>query len=773
MPPTLKVGDEFRDRMAALLRTKFENVRTEIQLTSKKADICFEIRNGPRRTIKVAAECKKWNRALNRDDVKDIINDYTPAHNEKEIQELWIICDRTPAAGARDYADSYGFCELMTALEAEQSIVNFVPLLNYLATDFNKDNIARYFIPPSFDAADGTKSDLHKFVGAWLESNDAKPVAIWGGYGMGKTSYARFLSAALAQKCLDDYESRIPILLNLGDFTTAPNLESLIFNQLTNFYGVRNLSAIAFRILNREQRFVLILDGFDEMKFAMAPHEFNYISSEIRKVATANSKLLLLGRPGSIETEEEERRLTSSRLQVHNLDLRTHHAPDFYSLRLSSLTKEQYLLLIKNFLALEVDQTSHPRSIEDIISNVETLDLGDILSRPVQAKMLAEVVADPAADVSSLSRFTLYDMFIRRVLGREEEKSTRQQLGAGARINFMRLLAWWLWTEKKTRTFAANEIPIDIIQRFQVPGVPLEGLRRELLIGSIIEEKNVGGHFLSEKTAGVFYFPHTSFTEFLVADYIMSPDFLNIDAAKLPTALYGEVPTFLNEHPSRDAIFAVYNRMRAAQIAMSTPCLTVLLNDFKTRMHIELVSVKSTEPWDICLHYFLLHAQNVPAQARTFALDCLASVDRSTEMAGMFCLIYDGALNHAAHASGVARLILHIFRKIGIAALISSAERGSTTVLSNDLNHLAAIVTACTKIASRDASVSFDFAEFTTVALNFIGTSCAVSDVIESIRKTYIIPGNDLLALLNDSNERAMLGELLRKGGDLKVIPCL
>jgi hypothetical protein len=40
------------------------------------------------------------------------------------------------------------------------------------------------------------------------------------------------------------------------------------------------------------------------------PNEFNYISSEIRKVSAANSKLLLLGRPGSIETEEEERRLT-------------------------------------------------------------------------------------------------------------------------------------------------------------------------------------------------------------------------------------------------------------------------------------------------------------------------------------------------------------------------------------------------------------------------------------------------------------------------------
>jgi len=52
-----------------------------------------------------------------------------------------------------------------------------------------------------------------------------------------------------------------------------------------------------------------------------------------------------------------------------------------------------------------------------------------------------------------------------------------------------------------------SEIPLEIIQKFQIPGVPREGLRRELLIGSIVEEKNIG-YFLAEKDAGVFFFPH-------------------------------------------------------------------------------------------------------------------------------------------------------------------------------------------------------------------------------------------------------------------------
>ena len=101
----------------------------------------------------------------------------------------------------------------MTATECEQSIVDFTPMLSYLVEDFKGDKISRYFIPPSFETAENARDDLHTFITAWLENGDARPVAIWAGYGMGKTSYARFLAAALAEKCLKDYGAKIPILL--------------------------------------------------------------------------------------------------------------------------------------------------------------------------------------------------------------------------------------------------------------------------------------------------------------------------------------------------------------------------------------------------------------------------------------------------------------------------------------------------------------------------------------------------------------------------------
>ena len=67
--------------------------------------------------------------------------------------------------------------------------------------------------------------------------------------------------------------------------------------------------------------------------------------------------------------------------------------------------------------------------------------------------------------------------------------------------------------------------------------------------------------------------------------------------------------------------------------------------------------------------------------------------------------MYEDSLTIVGRGSAIAQMIVHIFRRIGIDALYSAAERGSTSVRSNDLNHLAEIVTKCIKLSSRDASL--------------------------------------------------------------------
>src|SRR5262249_15648575 len=146
--------------------------------------------------------------------------------------------------------------------------------------------------------------------------------------------------------------------------------------------------------------FVLILDGFDEMKFAMAPNDFAFFSAEIRKAAKANSHLLILGRPDVLETEDDAARLLSSKIRSYSQIVPADESPDFDNVRLAFLSKDEYLFLIRNFLQTTLDAKDAAR-IPGILEQVEKLDLTDILHRPVQAKMLAEIVKDKNTNLTS------------------------------------------------------------------------------------------------------------------------------------------------------------------------------------------------------------------------------------------------------------------------------------------------------------------------------------------------------------------------------------
>jgi hypothetical protein len=105
-------------------------------------------------------------------------------------------------------------------------------MINSLIESYKVDPISNYCISPSFYGPNEAKIDLHAHIEKWLADDAASPIAIWAGCGMGKTSYSKFLSSILAQRCCNNYGARIPILISLGEFTTAPDLETLVTAQL-------------------------------------------------------------------------------------------------------------------------------------------------------------------------------------------------------------------------------------------------------------------------------------------------------------------------------------------------------------------------------------------------------------------------------------------------------------------------------------------------------------------------------------------------------------
>jgi predicted NACHT family NTPase len=265
---------------------------------------------------------------------------------------------------------------------------------------------------------------------------------------MGKTSYATFLAAALAEQFNSDPANRIPILIPLGDFYTAPRLDGLFANVLTNEWGVHGYNFNTFWNLHEAGRFLIILDGFDEMKHAMTKAEFMAIAKEIRKLIIPNSKVILLGRPDAIVSDEEHALLVRGTRRVSDIEIPDTIDVEFTEFRLDFFSTSEYIEFLKNYLSAFCELKHKNEFIKKRLNEITTADLSDILKRPVQARMLAQVLLNPNNSIEKIAKFDLYDIFINECLSREAEKYERKKTDTQVRRRFMQDLAWWLWAIK-------------------------------------------------------------------------------------------------------------------------------------------------------------------------------------------------------------------------------------------------------------------------------------------------------------------------------------
>jgi hypothetical protein len=546
-------GTDFENRVAQLLRssTGYRNIREQQHICGKNVDIIFQKQWNPHKYRTIAVECKNWKSGVDREAVREMYFDYKPLFDQREIDELWIVTPAPVSATVQEHADAFTGLEILHVGELEQDIIDFTLYATFLRNRFRNDPLSQYYIAARIE---NSKTILHSKISSWINLKAAaQPVAIWAGYGMGKTSYASFLASELAATYLSDSSSRIPILVPLGDYYTSPRIDGLFASTLTRDNGVHGYNFNTFWNLHEAGRFVIILDGFDEMKHAMTKSEFSSISKEIRKLVIPKSKVLLLGRPDAIITGEEHNVLMKGKQRFANVEITDQVSAEFEEVRLDFFSKSEYLEFLHRYISCFYEQPDQSAYIKRRLNEIKTLGVDDLIRRPVQARMLAQILLNPKNSIEKISRYDLYNMFIEDCLSREEEKPERRKLDRKIRKRFMQDLSWWLWAIKRTRTFTVTDIPSAITQRFVSPDQDQLGQLRELLVGSVVEEQSIGS-LVNEKDAGTFYFPHLSFTEFLVAEYLIERELKETDITILAQSLDGEIKGFVQGYKDQDGL---------------------------------------------------------------------------------------------------------------------------------------------------------------------------------------------------------------------------
>lgn len=134
----------------------------------------------------------------------------------------------------------------------------------------------------------------------------------------------------------------------------------------------------------------------------------------------------------------------------------------------------------------------------------------DLARRPVQLKMIANVLPEWKDPLNQLSRTLLYDHFINILIRRESKKLSRSGVTIEDRRRFARALGWYMWTASKQDHIKADDIPDSVLKvALSTSQISNRNARlRELVVGCSLEFK----------PPDLLYFAHRSLQEFLVAE---------------------------------------------------------------------------------------------------------------------------------------------------------------------------------------------------------------------------------------------------------------
>jgi hypothetical protein len=565
-------GNAFRDSVKRLIELTpgCSNVRTEHLLGTQPVDIYYEERTSFR-TLRVACECKDYERPLTKDQIaRHIEPRYRPLLQNNLVDAVRIIARVDLGATAAAYVRECGFT-FHTIDQLESQIVDFRQYLHGLQLGSADDGLERYYVRPLLE--DG--GDLQERIESWIAGSSSQPVAILAGYGMGKTSFARHLAHVLAGRALASPSQRIPILIPLSEISSEQTLEGLLGKLLAAQNRIPSYHFSIFTELNLRGRFLIILDGFDEMKHVMSWQEFQHNFTELNRLNGSQSRVLLLGRPSALLSGDEENFVLRGKRRTGNKTYSVPGAPEYQQLAMREFSDEQAMAFMHGYTTFRATTDAAIRGKQstdvDVEARIRSIqrdpEMIGLIGRPVQARMLTDLAIDPEVQWRSFSRYELYREFVARITEREAQKPTRGAFSPEARLRFIRRVAWWVWGRAGAAGFNIVDLPDALLESPQgeLEAAP-EAIRRDLVSGSILEKK----------TADTYYFPHRSFLEFLVAEYLCLEQPSGDDLDYFLYSQTPEVRDFIKESPYAKAIAQLGEELDARGVPVSFALLELI-----------------------------------------------------------------------------------------------------------------------------------------------------------------------------------------------------
>jgi hypothetical protein len=202
----------------------------------------------------------------------------------RDAEATWLIARTSVSPGARQLAvdNRTAVQHVLSFDEVVDSSVTFANYEAQLTRDITSRGVDRFYVPlhcrrPEPDRSgavileQGSRYDsLEEYIEKWLQEDLREHVSILGEFGTGKSWFCLHLASEYLERYrgarrLSRPRGRYPLLIQLRDYAKAMSADALLSHFFFDRYSTRLPSMDAFRVLNRMGRFLLILDGFDEM----------------------------------------------------------------------------------------------------------------------------------------------------------------------------------------------------------------------------------------------------------------------------------------------------------------------------------------------------------------------------------------------------------------------------------------------------------------------------------------------------------------------------
>ena len=535
------MGDELRDHVIDLLEARGVRVEREIRIGVKRVDILATFEDDLERR-RIAIECKNLDRNMSQQEVAVVYTEYESLLHTQDVDGIYLIARKDFSPDAKNLARSKIGYQLFTIDQFEERLFGFSRYVRQISEIFREQDLDTYYVD---QRVTGDEKLIDK-IRSWIDhEGDGRPIAILGGYGMGKTSFCKYLIHALGADYLSDVTKRVPIYVRLSEIAKEQELEGLLGKMLAARFRLSNYYFEDIMNLNRRGRFVFIFDGFDEMKHALSWDLFKFNFGQINRTVVQNSRVIVAGRPNAFLSDQEHSwALRGTRISGEQT-IRIPGSPEYIELTIQPFSKNEAQSFLRRYLTQHLKNSGEDPGgvnaewVESRVREFESLTHSDDFKRPVHLRIFADIATNRNVVLKDFSVYELYEIATQLTIDREMEKPERLPIDGKNRAKFLQDVAWWLWEKDGGRAlnFNPREVPRTIIRRVvSLEYEPTdEGVLRELFSGAFIERK-FGDNF---------YFAHRSFLEFFVAKVFENAQQGGLSLGVINATINGEIVDFL------------------------------------------------------------------------------------------------------------------------------------------------------------------------------------------------------------------------------------